>query len=71
METNGPVRLSLEAAAGGGGESFEADVVLVSTGRRPFTQNLGLQEMGVKTDRMGRIEVCVIGIGTVYDPLLL
>ena len=57
VQSNGAVQLSLEAAAGGGAETFEADVVLVSTGRRPFTQNIGLKEMGVETDRIGRVVV--------------
>lgn len=35
------VKLMLEPAAGGEATPFEADVVLVSTGRRPFTKNLG------------------------------
>eukprot|EP00341_Mesodinium_pulex_P002602 CAMPEP_0116899870 /NCGR_PEP_ID=MMETSP0467-20121206/8346_1 /TAXON_ID=283647 /ORGANISM="Mesodinium pulex, Strain SPMC105" /LENGTH=495 /DNA_ID=CAMNT_0004572937 /DNA_START=41 /DNA_END=1528 /DNA_ORIENTATION=- len=51
------VTLSLEAAAGGSNETFEADVVLVSTGRRPYTQNIGLKEMGIETDRLGRVVV--------------
>ncbi len=36
---------------------FECDYVLVSTGRRPYTQNLGLENVGLKTDKMGRIEI--------------
>jgi dihydrolipoamide dehydrogenase len=33
---------------------MEFDVVLVSTGRRPFTEGLGLEEMGIELDPMGR-----------------
>ncbi|KAJ1429325.1 dihydrolipoamide dehydrogenase [Ochromonadaceae sp. CCMP2298] len=51
------VQLTLEPSAGGATTTFDADVVLVSTGRRPFTKNLGLEEMGIETDRMGRIVV--------------
>ena len=51
------VTLSLEPAKGGAAESFDADVVLVSTGRRPFTRDIGLEELGIKTDKMGRITV--------------
>ena len=36
-----------------------ADVVLVSTGRKPYTENLGLEKLGIKTDKMGRVEVNV------------
>jgi dihydrolipoamide dehydrogenase len=34
-----------------------ADVVLVATGRRPFTQGLGLETVGVATDDRGRVVV--------------
>lgn len=50
------VTLSLEAAAGGGQEKMEADIVLLSIGRRPYTENLGLESVGVALDR-GRIPV--------------
>ncbi|MCL4157969.1 UNVERIFIED_CONTAM: hypothetical protein GTU68_042410 [Idotea baltica] len=33
------------------------DVVLVATGRRPYTDSLGLEAIGVKLDRIGRVEV--------------
>lgn len=36
---------------------FNADVVLVSTGRRPFTSGLNLSTIGVQTDKLGRIQV--------------
>ena len=32
-------------------------MVLVATGRRPFTKNIGLEELGIETDRLGRIVV--------------
>jgi dihydrolipoamide dehydrogenase len=35
----------------------EFDVVLVSTGRRPFTQGLGLEDMGIQMDPMNRVIV--------------
>lgn len=37
--------------------SIEADRVLVSVGRRPFTRGLGLSEVGVKLDQRGRVEI--------------
>jgi len=40
---------------GGAAETIEADVVLVSTGRVPYTDGLGLKEAGVKLDERGRI----------------
>ncbi len=51
------VNLTLEPAAGGEKTQFDAEVVLVATGRRPFTANLGLEELGIEKDRMGRIVV--------------
>jgi len=41
----------------GKAETIEADIVLVSTGRVPFTEGLGLKEAGVKTDERGRVVV--------------
>ncbi|HQQ94551.1 MAG TPA: dihydrolipoyl dehydrogenase [Bacteroidia bacterium] len=35
---------------------FKGDYCLVSVGRRPYTDNLGLDKAGVKTDNRGRIE---------------
>merc|ERR1719237_1570843 len=35
---------------------MEADVVLVAIGRRPFTENLGLEDLGIEMDR-GRVLV--------------
>ncbi|RZV42583.1 MAG: dihydrolipoyl dehydrogenase, partial [Acidimicrobiales bacterium] len=45
-----------EAAAGGKPKSFDADVVLVCIGRRPFTDGLGLENVSVVTDKRGFIE---------------
>ncbi len=51
------VALTVEPAKGGDAETLEADVVLVSIGRRPFTQGLGLEDVGVKTDDRGFVTV--------------
>ncbi len=37
--------------------SFDADKVLVSVGRRPYTTGLGLEEAGVKMDEAGRVVI--------------
>ncbi|MEP3889686.1 MAG: dihydrolipoyl dehydrogenase [Hellea sp.] len=42
-----------EASAGGKEKDIEADVVLVCIGRRPFTTDLGLEAVGVETDKRG------------------
>ena len=51
------VKLTVEPAAGGEPENLKADVVLVSIGRRPRTDGLGLADVGVKTNNQGRIPV--------------
>ncbi len=40
-----------------GMEPIKCDRVLVSVGRKPYTENLGLDTVGIKTDKVGRIEV--------------
>lgn len=49
------VVLTIEPSAGGKAETIDADVVLVATGRRPFTSGLGLEEAGVEMDKVGRV----------------
>jgi dihydrolipoamide dehydrogenase len=49
--------VTFEPVAGGAVETISADVVLVATGRRPFTQGLGLEEVGVALDKAGRVEI--------------
>ena len=53
----GGVNLSIEPAAGGKGETLNADVILVSIGRRPNTEGLGLEEVGVQRDNRGFVTV--------------
>lgn len=57
--TKDGVTLTVEPASGKSKETstIDCDVVLVATGRRPFTQGLGLEEMGIQLDKMGRVEV--------------
>ena len=49
--------LTLEPAAGGDAETMEADCVLVSIGRRPNTDGLGLDAIGLETNQRGQIEI--------------
>ena len=49
--------LTLEPAAGGDSEELEADCVLVSIGRRPNTDGLGLENIGLETNQRGQIEI--------------
>ncbi|WP_428671843.1 dihydrolipoyl dehydrogenase [Reyranella sp.] len=51
------ITLSVEPAKGGAAETVEADIVLVSIGRRPYVEGLGVDKAGVKLTPRGRIEV--------------
>jgi len=51
------VTLTLEPAAGGAAEELKTDVVLVAIGRRPYTEGLGLKELGVAMNNRGFIQV--------------
>ena len=55
-DTGKSVTLTVEPAAGGAAETIEADVVLVSIGRRPNTEGLGLDKIGPKLNQRGQIE---------------
>jgi dihydrolipoamide dehydrogenase len=48
--------VTVEPAAGGDAETLEADVVLVSIGRRPNTEGLGLDKIGIELNQRGQIE---------------
>jgi len=48
--------VTIEPAAGGTAETIEADAVLVSIGRRPNTEGLGLEAIGLATNQRGQIE---------------
>jgi len=77
---NGKIQLTMEPSKGGDQKTEEYDVVLVSTGRRPFTEGLGLEEMGIEMDKMGRVVVdehfrtniqSIFAIGDVIDGPML
>jgi dihydrolipoamide dehydrogenase len=44
-------KVTFEPVKGGKAEVLDADIVLVSTGRRPYTDNLGLEAVGVEMER--------------------
>jgi dihydrolipoamide dehydrogenase len=54
---NDGVALALEPAQGGAREEMKADVVLVAVGRRPYTDGLGLETVGVALDEKKRVKV--------------
>jgi dihydrolipoamide dehydrogenase len=51
--TKSGVKLTYEDMEKNSAGSIEADVVLVSTGRKPFSTGLGLDEVGIKKDQRG------------------
>src|SRR5215470_7867657 len=58
VETSGNrLKAKVEPASGGAAEAIEADVVLVAVGRVPYSNGLGLDEVGVKKDNRGRVVV--------------
>jgi dihydrolipoamide dehydrogenase len=65
-------KVTVEPAAGGEGKVLEADIVLVAVGRRPNTDGLGLEAVGVAMER-GRVvtgdhyETNVAGIYAIGD----
>jgi dihydrolipoamide dehydrogenase len=54
-KTGDVLKVAIEPAAGGAQETLETDVMLVSIGRRPYTEGLGLKEIGVALDARGRV----------------
>jgi len=56
-KTGKGVRLTFEPVKGGETKTIETDVVLVSVGRRPYTEGLGLEAIGVALTERGFIKV--------------
>lgn len=71
-EDKNKLTLSLEDASGSK-ETLEADTVLVATGRKPYTQGLGLEKIGVALNEKGfivvneRYETSVSGVYAIGD----
>ena len=57
LSSDAGVSLAIEPVTGGDPIPIEAEVVLVSVGRRPFTEDLGLETVGVTIDNRGFIPV--------------
>ena len=78
-KTRTGVEVTIEPAKGGQARTLEADVVLVSIGRKPLTTNLGLETVGVGFDQRGfiatdHLKTNVAGIYAIgdctYGPML-
>ncbi|HEX2136619.1 MAG TPA: dihydrolipoyl dehydrogenase [Microvirga sp.] len=58
VEVNGNASgatVTVEPAAGGAADTIAADAVLVAIGRVPYTEGLGLEDVGVRKDNRGRV----------------
>lgn len=54
---NGKVEVAYETLVDGKPGSLKAEVVLVATGRRPYTEGLGCEQVGIEKDKAGRIVI--------------
>jgi dihydrolipoamide dehydrogenase len=51
------VQLTIEGVKDQKQQELEGEVVLVATGRKAYTEGLGLDKVGVEVDSRGRVEV--------------
>jgi dihydrolipoamide dehydrogenase len=56
VQKDGTVKINVEDNESKQSEEIHADIVLVSVGRKPYTEGLGLEKIGVKVDKRGVIE---------------
>ena len=66
------VTLDVEPVDGGAAEKIKADVVLVAIGRRPYTDGLGLETVGIELERGfipvdGKLQTKAAGIYAIGD----
>jgi dihydrolipoamide dehydrogenase len=54
--TDAAVELTWEPVKGGAAQSISADYVLLAIGRRPYTEGLGIETVGITPDKRGFIE---------------
>lgn len=56
QKTKSGVEVEIESVKGDKKEKLSADIVLVAVGRKPNTENLGLENVGIQTNQRGFIE---------------
>lgn len=56
-KTDAGINVAVESAKDGKTDELSCDTLLVCIGRRPYTQNLGLEDVGIEVDNKGRIPV--------------
>ena len=59
------ITVSVEGVKDGKTEDLEADVLLVCVGRRPYTSNLGLTELGMQNDQ---VPICILNYDRQKSP---
>ncbi|MEM1264688.1 MAG: dihydrolipoyl dehydrogenase [Pseudomonadota bacterium] len=73
VETGDALTVNYTRRSDDSSASLEADVVLVATGRRPFTQGLGLETVGVEMTERGQVvtdghlKTNIVGIWAIGD----
>jgi len=66
-------KVTYEPVKGGDAVTLDADVVLIATGRKPYTDGLSLAKAGVVMDKHGRVEIdnhfqtSVVGVYAIGD----
>jgi len=56
-QEDGSIMVELEKVKGAKKDKIECDVLLVCVGRRPYTKNIGLEEVGVPINERGQVVV--------------
>ena len=56
-KATGALSIHIEKSAGGGERRLEADTVLVAIGRRPYTQGLGLEALGIALNERNQVKI--------------
>ena len=56
-QADGAYKVSMENVKSGKTEQMDADVIMVCVGRRPYTDNLGLETCGIEVNAQGQITV--------------
>ncbi|KHJ90995.1 dihydrolipoyl dehydrogenase [Oesophagostomum dentatum] len=56
-KSGGNITVEVEAAKGGKKEQLDCDTLLVCIGRRPYTKDLGLENVSIQLDNKGRVPV--------------
>lgn len=51
------IKIEVEGVDDGKKQNLEADILLVAAGRKPFTEGLGLENVGIQVDKRGMISV--------------